>query len=64
MTLERARFTWTYGLDPSEAPHVTSTGSPRCERRSDILGIPRTKRRHPTPNALSAIEVGGVSRLA
>jgi hypothetical protein len=41
----------------SGAPRVTSTGSPRSEPRSDVLEIPRTKRRRPTLNAFSAIEV-------
>ena len=41
----------------SGAPCITGTGSPRSERRSEVLEIPRTKRRRPTLNAFSAIEV-------
>jgi hypothetical protein len=41
----------------SGAAHITSTGSPRSEPRSEVLEIPRTKRRRPTLNAFSAIEV-------
>ena len=41
----------------SGAPRITSTGSPRSEPRSEVLEIPRTKRRRPTLNAFSAIEV-------
>lgn len=41
----------------SGAPRITGTGSPRSEPRSEVLGIPRTKRRRPTLNAFSAIEV-------
>ena len=41
----------------SGAPHITGTGSPRSEPRSEVLEIPRTKRRRPTLNAFSAIEV-------
>jgi hypothetical protein len=31
----------------SGAPRVTGTGSLRSEPRSEVLGIPRTKRRRP-----------------
>jgi hypothetical protein len=41
----------------SGAPRITGIGSPRSERRSEVLEIPRTKRRRPTLNAFSAIEV-------
>jgi len=41
----------------NEAPRVSGTGSPRSEPRSEVLEIPRTKRRRPTLNAFSAIEV-------
>ena len=41
----------------SGAPRITGTGSPRSEPRSEVLEIPRTKRRRPTLNAFSAIEV-------
>jgi hypothetical protein len=41
----------------SGAPRVTGTGSPRSEPRSEVLEIPRTKRRRPTLSAFSAIEV-------
>ena len=41
----------------SGAARITSTGSPRSEPRSEDLDIPRTKRRRPTLNAFSAIEV-------
>jgi hypothetical protein len=41
----------------SGAARITSTGSPRSEPRSEVLEIPRTKRRRPTLNAFSAIEV-------
>ena len=35
----------------------TGTGSPRSEPRPEVLELPRTKRRRPTLNAFSAIEV-------
>jgi hypothetical protein len=41
----------------SGAPRITGTGSPGSEPRSEVLEIPRTKRRRPTLNAFSAIEV-------
>jgi hypothetical protein len=41
----------------SGAPRITGTGSPRSEPRSEVLEIPRTKRRRPTLSAFSAIEV-------
>ena len=41
----------------SGAPCITGTGSPRSEPRFEVLEIPRTKRRRPTLNAFSAIEV-------
>ena len=41
----------------SGAPRITGTGSPRSEPRSGVLEIPQTKRRRPTLNAFSAIEV-------
>ena len=41
----------------SGAARITGTGSPRSEPRSEVLEIPGTKRRRPTLNAFSAIEV-------
>ena len=41
----------------SGAPRIIGTGSPRSEPRSEVLEIPRTKRRRSTLNAFSAIEV-------
>jgi hypothetical protein len=41
----------------SGAPRIISTGSPRSEPRSEVLGNSPTKRRRPTLNAFSAIEV-------
>ncbi len=41
----------------SGAARITGTGSPGSEPRSEVLEIPRTKRRRPTLNAFSAIEV-------
>ena len=41
----------------SGAPCITGTGSPRSERRPEVLEILRTKRRRSTLNAFSAIEV-------
>ena len=41
----------------SGAARITGTGSPRSELRSEVLETPRTKRRRPTLNAFSAIEV-------
>ena len=41
----------------SGAARITGTGSPRSEPRSEVLEIPRTKRRRPALNGFSAIEV-------
>jgi hypothetical protein len=41
----------------SGAPRIIGTGSPRSEPRFEVLETPGTKRRRPTLNAFSAIEV-------